>query len=79
MQGKRIADNTRPKNPGEYSKFITWCVMNPNGGLGSLTHTVTEHPDGTITVVPSILHHAPKDKPTEGWHGFLENGIWRTC
>lgn len=36
------------------------------------THTVTEHEDGTITVSPSIF-----DAP-DGWHGFLERGVWRS-
>ncbi len=33
-----------------------WCVITPNGRLGSVAkHTVVEHEDGTITVSPSIL------------------------
>lgn len=35
-------------------------------------HTVEEHPDGTITVTPSILitHHLGT------WHGHLRKGVW---
>ena len=33
-----------------------WCVITPNGRLGSIAkHSVIEHPDGSITVSPSIL------------------------
>jgi hypothetical protein len=49
-------------------------------------HTVTEHEDGTITVGGSILGH---DVPSlriggvgpissETWHGWLEQGVWRS-
>ena len=34
----------------------TWCVITPNGRLGSIAkHVVTEHDDKTISVSPSIL------------------------
>lgn len=36
----------------------------------------TEHDDGTITVAPSINLHASEN--VQGWHGFLEHGVWRT-
>lgn len=33
-----------------------WCVITPNGRLGSVAkHTVVEHEDHSITVSPSIL------------------------
>lgn len=35
------------------------------------THEVAEHDDGTITVSPSIVGN--------GFHGYLERGIWRDC
>jgi hypothetical protein len=45
------------------------------GNLGN--HDVTEHPDGTITVSPSILITGGNaDGPTR-WHGYLEKGVWR--
>ncbi len=50
-----------------------WYVRDPNGRIGALvTHQVTEHDDGTITVQPSILDGMPG-----GWHGWLERGVWR--
>lgn len=33
---------------------------------------ITEHEDGAITVRPSILD-------PDGWHGWLERGIWRSA
>lgn len=41
-------------------------------------HKVEEHPDGTITVSPSIGHHSwdPQWNPVY-WHGYLEKGVWR--
>jgi len=67
---------------GEYGKirynldvtphFKWWQVAAPDGSMVSLNptiHTVTEHPDGTITVKPSIV--------TPTWHGWLIKGVWR--
>lgn len=47
-----------------------WWVYLPRGGAGYLeNHTVTEHEDQTISVMPSIKLGKR--------HGFLERGIWR--
>ncbi len=83
MEGKRIYlqdDDLLPifKEPGAYGqdKDGHWHCCTPNGLAGNLSnHTVVEHPDGTITVSPSILVW----NNTERWHGFLENGVWREC
>ena len=68
--------------PGDYFKDADgWKVVIPSnvypsqitGNPNNLTNwSVTEHPDGTITVSPSIhcVGH---------WHGFLQNGFWRSC
>lgn len=91
MQGKRVADGEWPENPGEYSKHITtdqygnnkkvvWFCIPPKSGIGcgSLSnHQITEHEDGTITVLPSILIYNKPNKSDSGWHGYLEHGIWR--
>lgn len=64
---------------GEFGKDPRgdWYGMTPNGHLAGLNlHTVTEHPDGTITVVPSIL---VKQGDEEVWHGFLRHGQWEAC
>lgn len=43
--------------------------------------TFTENADGTVTVSPSIFAHiVQRDGSTKpGWHGFLEQGVWREC
>lgn len=39
-------------------------------------HVFTEEPDGTLTISASIgdMHENGK---SDGWHGFLEKGVWR--
>jgi hypothetical protein len=70
----------------------TWYIRDPNARAGALrSHTVTEHEDGTITARPSILDDwdgnlqeagivSIKRAPGahEGWHGWLERGVWRS-
>lgn len=85
MQGKRLTDNLSDAHdftwdwvkPGDYYKRSdgSWFVMSPSGESGGVDPkrwTITEHEDRTITVHPSIWF----DKPN-GWHGFLERGVWR--
>jgi hypothetical protein len=82
VKGRRLANAEEFFNstePGTYLKAtgpdggVIWWIRDPNGNPGRLEdHTVTEHPDGTITVSPSILDPSPG-----GWHGFLERGKWR--
>lgn len=72
-------DGLLPK-PGEYGLNARgeWYGMTPNGHLANLSaHTVAEHPDGTITVHPSILVSSPSGG--ELWHGYLLNGVWEPC
>ena len=43
-------------------------------------HTFTENPDGTLTISPSISNLLAGDTDghsDDGWHGYLENGVWR--
>lgn len=61
-----------------------WGVYAPRGGIGTLRlHTVREHEDGTISVRPgdgssnSILQSAIGTG--EGWHGYIERGVWSEC
>lgn len=80
-QGRRRPDAEYFKlgdwQPGDYGKLesdgeVDWMIMNPAGQLGSLgNHQIEEHPDGTITVTPSILDLAPG-----GWHGYLTKGCF---
>lgn len=52
-------------------------------GIGHVTsppHTFTEEEDGTLTISASISDRTADDKAGEtsdGWHGYLERGIWR--
>ena len=44
----------------------------PVGNIGRcVTHTITEEPDGTVTVEPSIA-----DEGVGSWHGWLRKGVW---
>lgn len=83
-QGRRIADREMPSYqwpPASYGRVRldgewTWMCNTPNGHLGDLgQHDVDEHEDGTITVSPSIL--VTLVGTGEGWHGFLERGVFR--
>lgn len=65
-------------NPGSYWRnepTKIWFALTPNGLLANLSrHQITEHEDGTITVLPSI----EVTGGVEGkWHGYLEKGVWR--
>ena len=55
-----------------------WVLYLPGCGLGRISkHTVEEHPDGTITVSPSIrmtTHRANGEKVER--HGYLTRGAW---
>lgn len=68
--------STHPEN---LTKTV-WGFVSPIGGKGYLeNHTVREHEDGTISVIPgdgssnSILFHTSKDR---SWHGFIDHGRW---
>lgn len=81
--GKRVYpadDGNLWLQPGEYGKDPrdgNWYARTPTGLTGNLAaHEVVEHPDGTITVSPSIL---VDDGRTPKWHGYLKAGVWREC
>jgi len=40
-------------------------------------HVFTEEDDGTLTISASIADTAGASTESDGWHGFLERGIWR--
>jgi hypothetical protein len=80
MQGKRVYPEHEKGfvlQDGEYCNHKgIWWGCTPNGLLGNLSnHDVVEHPDGTISVSPSILVTDGKDATK--WHGYLEFGVWR--
>lgn len=86
MQGRRIEFRPgfpREGLAGDYCKVPDgldpredgcWYCMDPTGGAGAILpsiHTVEEHPDGSITVSPSLVMPG-------GWHGFLRAGVWES-
>lgn len=76
MQGRRLPDGSSLEDfePGDYGKRGSfWWVCLPTGVLSRLDGrwSICEHDDTTITVSPSI-HDSP-----DGWHGYLERGVWR--
>ena len=62
-----------------------WGYYSPDGnGIGTMAaHTVREHDDGTISVLPgdgssnSIFHQG--GNPNRTWHGYIFSGEWRPC
>lgn len=82
MLGRRVypdKDGNLFLKSGDYGfdpKVGHWLVRPPGRHAGGIPdHTVVEHEDGTITVSPSILFEGVV--PEEGWHGYLEKGVWR--
>jgi len=81
--GRRVYPNEKGEisyAAGDYGKGSDgiWRARPPGASMGTLeNHTVTEHEDGTITVVPSILIDAHSALNIPVWHGFLERGNWR--
>lgn len=65
---------------GDYWFWVgQWWGRCPTGShCGLKNHQVQEHADGTISVQPSILI-SPAGAEEYGWHGYLTNGVWRTC
>ena len=77
--------------PSEYlllpGRKAIWCVL-PNGIVNRIPVSETgptdepmawgmvEHEDGSLTLSPSINLH-PTPGMHDGWHGFLERGVWR--
>jgi hypothetical protein len=80
-QGRRAeaGDSGLPVDhrPGDYWRTDHgWYALLPNGLLANLNaHAVEEHPDGTITVSPSIL----TGNGGRQWHGFLRAGVFEEC
>jgi hypothetical protein len=77
MKGKRV-NGLSPHQfaVGDYGIWDGqgWYGRSPNGYLANLTaHEIIEHPDGTITVKPSILLSGGRGPV---WHGFLKQGVW---
>ena len=62
-------------------------VLRHDHGDGSAFHQVIEHENGTITVCPSIQGKVIASESVSGggpisangWHGWLERGVWRSA
>lgn len=79
--GEPVVVTDQPSNLTQTHWFVV--APGPKGVLllaNLLAHTVREHEDGTISVLPgdgssnSIL---VTRRPEESWHGFIYNGVWR--
>lgn len=40
-------------------------------------HVFTEEADGTLTISASISDKRVGSDASDGWHGYLEKGVWR--
>lgn len=77
MRVDQLVENEQWLNPSDYGKALNgiWYCMTACGLIGNLnSHEVIENKDGTITVSPSILISCGD----LSWHGYIENGKWRT-
>jgi hypothetical protein len=83
MKAERIPDGfhaTMPPGSICRDEHGHWECCTPNGRRGLLTlHTVTENPDGTVSVQPSIqvdpmVRDGVAVRP--GYHGHLTNSVW---
>jgi hypothetical protein len=85
MKGRRLyppdwiypIDYEKEMQPGDYALFWNrvWVLRAPNGDLGAIhggPHKITIHPDGSISVTPSVQFESGKR-----YHGWLTEGVWR--
>lgn len=73
---RRDSDDYLNLEAGDYTvrEGVAWVCLPSGAGPSNLrTWDLTEHDDGTITVSPSIQDVSVAN----GWHGYLENGVWR--
>ena len=74
MIGRRIPatdgefPNARDADAPKRARSVQHVTMPP--------HTCTKNADGTLTLAASLGDRAG-DGESDGWHGYLENGIWR--
>ena len=82
--GRRVysrVDGTLHLAEGDYGfdeRLKHWVIRPPGCHAGGIPHhQVEEHPDGTITVTPSIvLMESDLSGETTKWHGYLTKGEW---
>lgn len=65
-----LKPNARDTDAHPYARSVQHIVSPP--------HTITEEPDGTLTISASIGDTtASRPDISDGWHGYLEHGVWR--
>jgi hypothetical protein len=92
-RGHRVFDLADIENPCDYYGPTTEFTHHPSvfflkpnahdsgvrGGIQHCSmppHIFSENDDGSLTISPSISDTI-RGGASDGWHGFLENGIWR--
>lgn len=66
-----LKPNARDADAPRRARTVQYVISPP--------HIFTEEPDGTLTISASISDHAGPGSESDGWHGYLERGIWRKC
>lgn len=75
-------------NHDETDHWTMWYVCAPDGQRFYLAnehdrdrsgkhHEVDEHDDGTISVVPKPANSNSIQSPNQGWHGWIDHGVWK--
>ena len=64
-----LKPNARDEDAPKRARSVQHVVSPP--------HTFTEEPDGTLTIAASIGDTAGADSVSDGWHGYLDRGVWR--
>lgn len=89
MQGRRVYPESLERGvldsePGDYFRDETgdWRGKTPNAlDVWLKNHHVEEHGDGTISVIagPWGSNSILASNSARSWHGYVEQGFWRTC
>lgn len=64
-----LKPNARDPDAPRHARSVQHVISPP--------HVFTEEPDGTLTISASIGDHAGPGSESDGWHGYLERGVWR--
>ncbi len=66
-----LKPNARDADAPQRARAIQHVVSPP--------HVFTEEADGTLTISASIGDMAGPGSESDGFHGYLERGVWRSC
>lgn len=64
-----LKPNARDAGAPSRARIIQHVVSPP--------HVFTEEADGSLTISASIGDTAGSSAVSDGWHGYLERGVWR--